>query len=782
MSLVNQNIIAGAGAQNAYQISRSVRLRSSATAFFSRTPASAGNRRTWTWSGWVKRGALGGNQQLFLAGTGGSNRTFLGFESSNRLAFYSAETTGQAEYFSVAVFRDPSAWYHVVISLDTTQSVAANRFQLWVNGVLQSLTTLVTVAQNYQPYINNNQTHVIGYENWTPANYFDGYLTEVNFIDGQALTPSAFGETDAITGVWKPKRYTGTYGTNGFFLNFSDPSAATAAAIGRDYSGNGNNWTPNNISVTAGVTYDSMLDVPTPWADGGNGRGNYAVLNPLDQNLVTATQGNLYLTCGASASATVAASIGMSSGKWYAEFTPDGAQALNNMIGVCNLAAAASNRAYSTANGWYYWGNTGQKYNNNIATTYGASYTAGDVIGVAFDADAGTLAFFKNGVSQGTAFTGLTGAVYAFAVNSATSSAGVASFANFGQRPFAYTPPTGFRALNTQNLPEPNIVRGNRFMDVSLYSGNSSSQTVTNAGGFQPDLVWIKSRNVSGNNHNLWDSARGAGQALFSNLTNAESTSANMTGFTSSGFSFSGVAFDSNTTGNNLVAWQWREGATQGFDIVTYTGTGANRTVAHSLGVAPRMMIVKPRQAVSGAGDWQVYHASANASPASGLLQLNTTIAFTTASTVWNNTAPTSSVFSLGTSTGVNNSGTDFVAYLFSEVAGFSRFGSYTGNGSTDGPFVFCGFRPRWVMIKRTDAASVNGWYVWDTARNPANTANLRLYPNSSSAEVAGNTNEVDVLSGGFKLRFDGSDFNANGGTYIYAAFAENPFKYSLAR
>jgi hypothetical protein len=346
---------------------------------------------------------------------------------------------------------------------------------------------------------------------------------------------------------------------------------------------------------------------------------------------------------------------------------------------------------------------------------------------------------------------------------------------NFGQRPFAYTPPTGFKALNTQNLPEPTIKKGNQYFDATLYSGNSSSQTVTNSGGMQPDLVWIKSRNIGGNNHNLWDSVRGAGKALFSNLTDAEGTDNDMTGFTSSGFSFSGVAYDSNTTGNNLVAWQWKESASAGFDIVTYTGTGANRTVAHSLGVAPSMMIVKGRTTASQ--NWIVWHKTFLGTE---YISLNTTDSKLSSAGPWNSTTPTSAVFSLGTSPSTNNNTDTYVAYLFSEVAGFSKFGSYTGNGSTDGPFVFCGFRPRFVMIKRTDAAE--NWEIIDTARNAFNAADLPLYPNLSNAEAATSPAREDVLSNGFKLRTSNGGVNASGATYIFAAFAEHPFKNSLAR
>jgi hypothetical protein len=222
-----------------------------------------------------------------------------------------------------------------------------------------------------------------------------------------------------------------------------------------------------------------------------------------------------------------------------------------------------------------------------------------------------------------------------------------------------------------------------------------------------------------------------------------------------------------------VVAWQWKEGPTQGFDIVTYTGTGANRTIAHNLGVAPSMIITKTRS--TSLGNWGVYHRSLGATQA---INLNLTVAAFTSALWWNNTAPTSSVFTLGTSNDVNGAST-YVAYLFSVVAGFSRFGSYTGNGSTDGPMIFTGFRPAFVMIKRSD--STGNWVIQDSSRSPYNAAAETLSANASAAE--GSTgNEIDILSNGFKIRNSGGDRNTNGGTYIFAAFASSPFKNSLAR
>jgi hypothetical protein len=247
-----------------------------------------------------------------------------------------------------------------------------------------------------------------------------------------------------------------------------------------------------------------------------------------------------------------------------------------------------------------------------------------------------------------------------------------------------------------------------------------------------------------------------------------------LTALNADGFSLGTDTTLVNASANSYIAWQWRESITAGLDIVTYTGNGANRTIAHNLGVAPAMVIVK-RYDAPNTGNWQVRHRSIAATDS---IQLNATSAAAAAATVWNSTAPTSSVFSVGTSTDVNATGGTYAAYCFAEIAGFSKIGSYTGNGSADGPFVFCGFRPRFVMIKRTDVA--NNWLIYDSSRNSFNVVGQRLVPDAASEEVT--LDAFDFTSNGFKLRTSDAGRNATGGTYIFAAFAEVPSKYALAR
>jgi hypothetical protein len=779
-----------------FPVQRSVRLRSSASAFFNRTPASATNRKTWTWSAWIKRGDLANVQTFFAArpAVGGNPYTILYFSGSTLIAISDNGLSLTANN----LLRDPSSWYHIVLNIDTTQATSSNRAALYINGILVSYSSAAYPAQNADLAINSTTNHYIGV-NPSIGQYFDGYLTEINFIDGQALTPTSFGAYNSF-GVWSPAKYTGTYGTNGFYLNFQDNSAATATTIGKDSSGNGNNWTPNNISVTAGVTYDSMLDVPTLTS---NTNANFATLNPLNSYLGNTGLINGNLTYGGASLSgynTSPSTISVSSGKWYWEITIVTLGGAGTLVGISADTRNWVNTlsyvgATSDSYGYYF---SGTKYNNATAAAYGAAYTNGDVIGVALDLSAGTLTFYKNNVSQGVAYSSLTGSFVAGVSVYPTSGVGNLA-ANFGQRPFTYTPPSGFVALNTYNLPATTIPNGATQFAATTYTGNGSSQTVVNTvngTSMQPDFLWIKGRSGA-TDHQLLDTVRGANGVLVSNSTAAETVyGAGQVVFNSNGFIVGGLG-TMNTNAATYVGWQWKANGTPavtntngtipstisanptaGFSIVTYTGTGANATVGHGLGIAPKMVIVKQRTALPSAQNWIVGHTSMGWG---SWMWLDLTNGQQTNIVVWNNTAPTSSVFSVGTGNGVNVSTGTYVAYCFSEIAGYSKFGSYTGNGSVDGPFVYLGFRPRFILRKRTDTTS--DWLVQDSSRpgyNATTTYTSVLYADTSGAETI--YNEVDILSNGFKIRASDAFGNASGGTYIYAAFAENPFNYSLAR
>ena len=539
-----------------------------------------------------------------------------------------------------------------------------------------------------------------------------------------------------------------------------------------------------------------MLDVPTQWADGGNGRGNYAVINPLNNSGgVTISDGNLKALWASASDRSVLSTFPIpSTGKFYAEFV-NGTLTSASVAVAFGLATEGSSRTgMIAANMWVYYASN-QSFisrNGTLSSQIGTNQTiaACGILQVAIDRDNNQAWLGYNNVWV-NATNGTTGDPSA-GTNPTVSSLPTDLFVmvglyaengnvNFGQRPFAYTPPTGFKALNTLNLPEPTISNGANYMAATTYTGTGSSLSVSNAVNgvsFQPDFVWTKPRSTAVG-HTLFDSLRGVTKYLQSNTTGAEGTAAtSLTAFNSDGFT---VNSDTSTGANGVtyIGWQWKEGATQGFDIVTYTGTGANRTVSHALGVAPSMLIFKPRNA---ADNWPVWH---KAFAVNEYVYLNLTNAKASLSTFMNSTLPDSSNITLGTWANTNANTQTMVCYAFSEVAGFSKAFSYTGNGSADGPFIFTGFRPRFILIKES-TPNARGWRIFDTARSPSNQAGLTLSPNAADAEDSGSGlyNQMDILSNGFKLRAgtNSEPTNESGATYVGFAWAEVPFKNSLAR
>jgi hypothetical protein len=953
---------------------------------------------------------------------------------------YSDGLTGVSTQISVqstAVLRDPSAWYHLMVVANTPSATASERIQLYINGSrVTALSATTYPSQNFDTGINRNVATRIGTRSGT-SEFFDGYMAEVNFIDGQALTPASFGSTNALTGVWQPAPYTGTYGTNGFYLPFTSIGSASTSSysgnfngssqyltypnssnfafgtaaftieffingasnndkfilggrsaigtmhittggsgstagvlryvgsstivspnvitdssyhhcaivrdgsnnvklyvdgalvasgtdttnytttsgtwyigtndvapgsnllaaalsnlrvvkgtavytaaftppsspltavsgtslltlqsstiidnsgnsvsisntgsvttsvsypfvgnVGADFSGNNNNWSTNNISLTAGVTYDSMTDVPTLTSATA---ANYAVLNPLSlagSGTGSITNGNLTITSPGTdgTGAQTAGSIAVTSSKYYFEGTFTTLTSSSGFLcfGVQDGSVVISGLSGSTrasTNAWWISDDGNYRANGGTITASGlGAFSAGNVAMIAIDASTGKGWIGKNGTwvgdpaaGTGNTFSSLPALIapFAQAIRNTTTSSVIN--ANFGQRPFTYTPPTDFVALNTFNLPASTIVKGNVQMDATIWTGDGTSpKSQTNAAGFQPDLVWIKSRS-SAYSHNLFDSVRGAGltRSLQSDNTNSETTNAvntalygYLSAFNSNGFSTTNGTDPTsssiwvNASGQNYVGWQWKAGGaavtntagsisaqvsanpTAGFSVITYSGNATSgATVGHGLGVAPKMVIVKSRTNSGTNYEWFVYHVNAAASPQNGYLLLNLVNAYSTAggSAIWNNTAPSSSVVTLGNGN-TNLNSNNYVAYVFSEIAGFSKFGGYTGNGSADGVFIYTGFRPKFLLIKKTDSSA--SWILFDSARNTYNIVQNYLLPDSSIAEGTG-ASTFDFVSNGIKLRSTSADSNASGGTYVYMAFAENPFKNSLAR
>jgi hypothetical protein len=769
-----------------YEIDQSIRFDKTTSSHLSKTYGSAGNRKTWTFSTWFKRGKIDGTRQILFAATGQAYLQVGPDAASREMITILNEGSGtDLNWYTTAVYRDPSAWYHLVWQFDSTQADADNRTKLYINGSqVTAFTKAATPAQNFEGAISNAVEHKIG-EGHTAANYFDGYQAEINFIDGQALAPTDFGEFND-DGVWVPIAYTGSATGNSFYITGED-----SADLGADYSGNGNDFTSSGLTSA-----DQMLDTPTD---------NYCVLSPIDKNSnVTLKDGNLVASAGGGwyhGRGTLFAP----SGKWYYEWIPTAGSYAEAgwMLNVSGNDYAEEESDVATT---FYRGigaaGHGFRIGSSATDSAVTNFSLNDVIMMAIDVDtmkmwvgingtwynSGDPAGGTNPVGTWTDAVGQSVAPW-YGLFTSTSE----TF-NFGQRPFEYTIPTGFNSWNTANLPTPSITDGSAHFQPTLYTGNgtaigSGGLEVNQSGNstFQPDWVWIKSRS-NALSHFLTDVVRGATNYISSNNTDAEgSASEGLVSFDSDGFTV-GSSGGVNTNSATYVAWQWKaNGAgssnedgsinttatsvntTAGFSISTFTGTGANATVGHGLGIAPSLVIIKSR---NDTHDWYVWTP---ALATTEFLQLNSSAAKGTASPeVWNSTAPTSSVVNIGTSIGVNRNTYNYVMYCFAEIPGYSSIGSYKGNSSTDGTFVYTGFRPSMILWKQSTGG--NPWGVRDTARDPFNVAKAVLRPSGADAETTASSAYCDILSNGFKLRATDGFVNNSASTYIYMAFAENPF------
>jgi hypothetical protein len=783
MSIIGSNILAGASGQagGGYEIEQSLRFNSADSAYLNRTPGSAGNRKAWTISFWHKRSKITDSaiQTIWGAGTVSSSGDIITFDTDDVFRVWFESNTYNIE--TSQVFRDISAWGHWVVSVDTTQATASDRVKIYYNGSqITAFSTASYPPQNYDTAINNTTLHRFGFTANGDYNYLNGYLAEVNFIDGSALDHEDFGQLDN-NGVWRPIKYAGSYTGNSFYLKF-------ASGDGTDSSGLSNTWTANNFT-TSGTGTDVMSDTPT---------NNYATFNPVNTTAVTSSattldNGNLDVAFNASANNYSSyLTHGITSGKYYFEITCNSSTTSASNVGFVgdnNLEAKrnATASAVPGQHGTYGRGvdGAGTLYNGSGGSdgSYMAAWGQGDIIMVAIDADNEKFYLGANGkwadgsgnTDQSTLTSGAEISLsasttpYLFGVGDSSSSVAADFTLNAGQREFAYPPGTA---------------SATDYFNCVTYTGNGSTKSITGV-GFQPDFVWIKKRDTDGN-HMLTDVVRGANTEINSNTSAEEIANTNaLTSFDTDGFSV-GADGAVNSNGEGLVAWCWKAGGAAssntdgtiassvsanqdaGFSIVSYTGTGTAGTIGHDLNVAPSFYIVKNRD---GAYFWPCYHASLT-NPATTYIGLNESLGQQTAETHWNSTAPTSTVFSVNTQLSVNNSGDKYVAYCFAEKTGISKFGSFTGNGSSTGPFVECGFKPRLVIVKRTDAAS--NWFMYDTIRG----TNNKLYADSvqeDNGEDGGSTtsNTILSLSTGFQMT-SGNGSNANGGTYIFMAWAEN--------
>lgn len=570
-------------------------------------------------------------------------------------------------------------------------------------------------------------------------------------------------------------------------VQYSDDNTNWKTAFGGMVS----NYTNTGIiSMIAPARSSSLFDSPTDYS-AASVRGTYPVLNHQGKQAATRiTGGGLEFDnrIGNYTGFVTATMEIPTSGQWYWE-----AQKLPNRNFLAGISKEITAATYvgGTSTSWGYWNTNGEIYNNGVVVASGNTINDYDIIGFLMDSTAGTLKFYKNNVLVYTANVG-SGPWYP-AVGSQYGQV----LMNFGQKPFVYSLPSGAKTLNTFNLPSPTITVPNRYFDTKLYTGSGGTQTISGF-NFAPNLVWIKDRGLNGNEywHRIYDTVRGTGQkALYSNTTENQGywegigsayDSDRLTAFTSTGFTVEDRAGGggTNDSGTSYVNWSWKEDAISGMDIVTYTGdaSASGRTIAHNLGVTPDMIIIKRLDAT---GHWIIQHRGLNAVQANSstftLSSYTNNLLFTDAATI-----------NYGYDGQVNTAGGSYVAYLFAGVPGFSKFGTYTSNGLVNGPYVYTGFAPRFVMWKST--ATSREWIMKDRSReafnqSPDNARNLaanRGDQENDSALLAGpsNANNIDWMSNGFKIRYNNANMNSSSATetYIYMAFAETPFKYARGR
>jgi len=805
-SLTETSSLAGASGQGgAYEIEQSMYIGDGAnsTPKLQRTCGTPQGTAALTCSTWMKRGSPNtGSKTIFswIVGPGSYPYAYLevlndfpGETGGLHWAGYNGSGydwnqyyTNHSSYGSLPAisFRDYAAWMHVHLKISGTSA------EIYFNGVLFQTGSF---HADYYPISGTKLQVGCNNSNQLGSCYF----ADTYYIDGQALAPSEFGEVNEDTGEWVPIEYSGTYAGNSVYLDYSD-----SADFGTDSSGLGNDFTATSIPTT-----QQSLDSPT---------NNFATLNPLVKPYGTNTysEGNLKTVSGSGWQASMS-TISASSGKWYYETLCGGSNQHCYIIGTqTDLWFRGGQSPQDTTTGTIgYMGYDGKKRIDTVDTSYGATFGSGDIIAVALDLDAGTptVTFYKNNVSQGViTFTGniLNSSIFvpAFVTLGQTTYWNFGADSSFsgqktaqgnqdsnGKGDFYYAPPSGFLALCTNNLPDPTIKNPGDHFNTVLYTGTGSGATNAITGvGFAPDLIWLKDRSAT-THHGLFDTIRGTGQRLVTHSTGAEDTQASMlSAFGADGFTTSD---HHNTVSNNHVAWNWKAGGaasantdgtinssvsantTAGFSIVSYTGSGSAGTVGHGLSQKPDMIILKERSGIAqwpvgveqGSMDWTDYIA---------LDKTNNSGDYP----YWNDTAPTSSVFSLSSDGDVNESSATYIAYCFHSVEGYSKIGAFTGGGN-NGAFVYTGFKPAYLLVKSYSNAG-NEWFIFDNKINPYNVRSIMQYlqaqSNAAQVTAAEAYPSLDFLSNGIKFQY--TQFNPSAYGMLYIAFAESPFKTSNAR
>ena len=805
-------------------IQRSLRFRRGASTYLSRTPASQGDRRKFTISWWMKISQVtSSTNTIFSAQRSTLNPDFQINLYEHALIIMGNKDGNSSSYMVSLVterlFRDPNNWYHCVVAFDTNDSTSSNRVKIYVNGdqVTDFAAGSSGLSHNTYPssgdqtsWGTNEATQNIG-RRYDGDKYFDGYLAEINYVDGSQLAADSFGFTDDQTGIWMPKRYEGGYGNvdNGFRLDFLDNSST--AALGIDKSPNGNDFTVSNHSVSASLTNDSMLDTPT---------NNFCILDHLNKtNSFTGKDGGLTFDQNSNDQA-ITGSFFVTSGKWYWEFYKNSGH--NPEIGISVVGRETLNnrstgfidgRVAFISNG----GNLRTGSSSNQSITGGSSQTGAGWLRIACDMDNKKIWFSDlsgNYFNSGNPATGANPA-YDFSSHAVadgwapyicmtTSSTGN-GYPNFGQfdlNSFSSNIPAGFKTLTAKNLRDelltnPSIVRPQKHFDTVLYTGDEATSRKISGLEFQPDLVWIKPRSTT-SNHCLLDSVRGVHNRILPNSSNPNvNNTSTITAFNVDGFQIGNSSL-LNTNSATHVAWCWKAGGNSntfnidgvgyataaaagldegtanptgasvnteaGFSIVQFEAqtTNTNITLSHGLGKKPEFWMWK---SVDNNINWYNYHHDLGYN---AWLNNSTSDAATTGNDAAWKAEPTSTVFTHGS--GLMNQDT-IIMYMWTSIPGYSKFGSYKGNGSSDGIYVHLGFKPAFLMVKKTSGA--NSWVIYDVKRSTSNVIDNYLIAEGADVDNTNSAASVDLLSNGFKF-YSGYDI-VNAGDYIYMAFAEQP-------
>ena len=821
--LIQASAGVGGGDFYPYTIDNSARFASSSDKL-TRTNSGSGSTKG-CFSMWVKRSKLNETQPQ-LIGTGFGEFYFT--DSTMGGGTYYPDAIGYYEYFSssyqgegtssinsssaYSVFRDVSAWYHVFLVWDTTLATATDRYQIWINNQRVTLTGVSNVAQNTLARWFYTGDIAIG-NNSSGTKPSLCYLAEVVGVEGTAYAPTDFAQEK--NGIWVPKNVSGlTFGTNGFYLDFADSSN-----LGNDVSGNNNDFTSSGLTSS-----DQMIDTPT------NG---FNTVNPLYVSpsvpQPTPSEGNLRIDSTITNTRLSPTTFKLPlSGKYYWEVYIDGTPNSSNYIGI---SGTKDIEQYNNAQYPGQYSGLGHQISgtnsrsDGSVITYGVAQSNGNIYQVAVDMDTGKVwlgndnTWFSsgdpaNGTNPGKTLTDLN-VIATFA----TYSTGCAYDLNFGQNgtfngqvtaqgnadengigDFYYTPPTGFVALCTANFPEPTIgpnsdIKNDEVFDVVLYTGNgtaigSGGKTISDY-NFQPDMVWIKDRDSSTRGP-MFTVTRGP--TKYVNVDGGEfevTDTESLTSFTSTGFTL-GSSSNVNTSGNSYFSCAWKGGTEvsntdgsitsnvsvntdTGISIVEYTGTGTAGTIGHGLGVVPDFIDYK-RLTSPDTG-----HLTWLSSDPTSMLYLSYTDGTASARyTSYMNAQPTTSTIPVTTSGDINGSGIAYQAMCFAEKENFSKITKYTSNASTEGPFIYCGFLPKWVLIKSANLNSTY-WLLLDVERDTYNVADHTwLISHLGQAEYTA-SDFIDILSNGIKIRSTDNWINSSGDYYLMA-FAENPFKYANAR